>query len=127
MTTDVVEEWRPTAHPDYDVSNLGRVRSRAPQGGNMIHGKPSRPKTPRILKPGIASHGYPTVCFGRGNTISVHVLVAAAFVGPCPVGCEVRHKDDDRENPKADNLEYGTRRDNVWDMINRGRRRVRRG
>lgn len=114
-----IEEWRPTHHPAYDVSNLGRVRSRAPRGGNMRNGKPSIPEEPRILKPGLASHGYPTVSFGRLKSQLVHRLVATAFLGPCPAGQECRHKDDDRTNPCADNLEYGTRQDNVDDMMTR--------
>lgn len=104
-----IEEWRPTHHPHYDVSNLGRVRSRA-RGGL------------RVLRQGRSSSGYWSVSFGRGHgSQSIHVLVAAAFLGPCPEGQECRHKDDDRTNAKADNLEYGTRRDNVQDMMQRGR------
>lgn len=109
-----MEQWRKTDHPDYEVSNLGRVRSWAKR--HPLH----KPVTePRLLRPGIASNGYPTVCFGRGDTRSVHVLVAAAFLGPIPAGQEVRHKDDDRANPRATNLEYGTRQDNVDDMMRR--------
>jgi len=103
-----IEEWRATWHPDYDVSNLGRVKSRA--RGRV-----------KILKPGRSSSGYWSVSFGRGKSQSVHVLVAAAFLGPCPPGQECRHKDDNRENACASNLEYGTRFDNVQDMHKRGR------
>lgn len=110
-----IEEWRPTHHPDYDVSNLGRVRSRA----NVWNAPKRPPGKEKILRPGLASSGYPTVVFGRGNTQLVHRLVAAAFIGPCPEKQEVRHKDDDRTNARADNLEYGTRQDNVNDMLAR--------
>jgi hypothetical protein len=117
-----IEEWRPTHHPHYEVSDLGRVRSHAPQGGNVRNGQPTYPKVPRVLKPGRASNGYWTVSFGRGHgSQCVHVLVAAAFLGPCPAGQEVRHKDDDRQNARADNLEYGTRGQNIQDMLQRGR------
>lgn len=106
-----IEEWCPTHHPNYDVSNLGRVRSRA--RGKL-----------RILRPGIASNGYPTVSFGRQlGSQCVHVLVAHAFLGGCPSGCEVMHKDDNRANPVASNLEYGTRADNVTAMMSRNRGR----
>jgi DNA-binding CsgD family transcriptional regulator len=117
----VTEEWRPTHHPNYDVSNLGRVRSRAPRGGDMKRGGSAPTEILRLLKPGIASNGYPTVVIGRGNTHTVHTLVATAFIGPCPSGQEVRHKDDNRANPQADNLEYGTRSQNIQDSIDRGR------
>ncbi len=119
----IKEVWRPTHHPDYDVSNLGRVRSRAPQGGDVRRGNPSRPETPRILRPGKASTGYWTVAFGRGHgSQQVHRLVAAAFIGPCPSEQECRHKDDDRSNACVSNLEYGTRKQNVADMLRRNRR-----
>jgi NUMOD4 motif. len=112
VKNSLVEEWRPTHHPDYDVSNLGRVRSRA-RG------------TIQILKPGRSSSGYWSVSFGRNNSQSTHVLVAAAFIGPCPEGQEVRHKDDNRANPISSNLEYGTRKENIADMIKRGRQTYR--
>lgn len=120
------ETWKPTHNPYYDISNLGRVRSWHLNGGNTKDpNRPKRRKTPVLLRPGIASHGYPTVSFGRKEgSQCVHVLVAAAFVGPCPDGQEVRHKDDNRANPRADNLEYGTRQDNVNDMMARGRHKA---
>ena len=71
----------------------------------------------RLLKPGIASNGYPTVALGRGNTRTLHSLVADAFLGPRPPGKEVRHKDGVRTNPRLSNLEYGTRRENIYDSI----------
>jgi hypothetical protein len=113
------EVWKPTWHPWYEVSNLGRVRSWAPQGGAVKQGNPTYPKSPRMLRPGLGSHGYPSVVFGRGSTQLVHRLVAEAFIGPCPEGQECRHKDDDRTNARAENLEYGTRQDNVNDMMAR--------
>lgn len=57
---------------------------------------------------------------GRGHSRTVHSLVAAAFIGPCPQGQEVRHKDGTRTNNTADNLEYGTRTDNLRDAIRHG-------
>jgi HNH endonuclease/NUMOD4 motif-containing protein len=118
-----MEEWRSTFHPFYDVSNLGRIRSWYAQGGDYRNLRtPRRRESPKILRPGIASHGYPTISFGCGyGSQCVHVLVATAFLGPCPKGQECRHKDDNRANPKADNLEYGTRLQNVHDMHERGR------
>ena len=117
------EIWKPVVgSPAYEVSTLGRVRS-LPQRRRQM----SRWGTyywhstkGKLLKPGIASNGYPTVAIGRGNTRTVHSLVAEAFIGPYPEGCEVRHKDGDRENPKLDNLEYGSRTDNIFDAVNHG-------
>jgi len=123
-TIDEMEEWRPTHHPNYEVSNLGRVRSWAPTGGDL-RTTPVRRRTPRVLRPGLTSTGYPSVVLGRRKTHLVHRLVATAFLGACPEGQEVRHKDDDRTNARADNLEYGTRHDNVQDMMKRGRGRYK--
>lgn len=123
------EEWRPTEHPAYEVSNLGRVRSYFVPGGDTRSANKLTAclttDTPRLLQPGAASNGYPTVCLGRGKTHQVHALVAAAFLGPCPPGQEVRHKDDNRNNPVASNLEYGTRSDNIRDMMLRHPRRYK--
>ncbi len=83
---------------------------------------PTVPTQPRVLKPGRSATGYWTVSFGRVcGSQQVHALVAAAFIGPCPVGQECRHKDDDRLNARADNLEYGTRHQNIMDAVERGR------
>lgn len=103
----MMERWRPVVGFEgrYDVSNRGRVYSWV---------------TERVLRPGIASNGYPTVALGRGKTKTVHSLVAAAFIGPCPPGMEVRHRDGNRRNPRATNLEYGTRADNIRDAVKHG-------
>lgn len=112
----MTEEWRPVVGFEglYEVSSEGRVRSldrnvRGRHGMRRISGV--------LLRPGIASNDYPTVAIGRGNTRTVHSLVAAAFIGPCPIGQEVRHRDGNRRNPRADNLRYGTRGQNIADAI----------
>lgn len=78
-------------------------------------------RTHRWLRPGAGKkHGYLTVALGRGNTRHVHRLVANAFLGPTPIGMEVRHKDGDRANPHVNNLEFGTRSDNNYDAVRHG-------
>lgn len=119
------EEWRSVpGYSNYEVSNFGRVRCQ----GHLKWGGPRAGyywKPAQLLSPGIASHGYPTVHLtyeeGKARTRTVHSLVAEVFIGPCPTGQEVRHKDDNRLNPSLDNLEYGTRSQNIRDMFNRGR------
>lgn len=106
--------WRDIpGYPGYQVSNLGRVRSvdrvvKTLRGERRYRGK--------ILKPGVASHNYLTVAIGKDNSMSVHVLVALAFIGPAPFeGAEVRHLDDVRTNNFDFNLAWGSRGDNGRD------------
>lgn len=104
----MIEEWRPAVgFPNYMVSDRGRVYSHLSQ---------------KFLCPGIASNGYPTVALGRGNTRTLHSLVAETFIGPCPEGQEVRHRDGVRTNPSLENLEYGTRSENIADAYIHGTR-----
>jgi hypothetical protein len=42
----------------------------------------------------------------KGEKYFVHDLVASAFLGPCPAGFKVRHKDGNGFNNKLENLEY---------------------
>jgi hypothetical protein len=51
----------------------------------------------------------------------VHVLVAAAFIGPCPKGKEVNHKDLNKRNNWYGNLEYMTHKKNCAHAIANGR------
>lgn len=116
------EEWRPTHNSSYEVSNFGRVRSWTGPGGSKASGWRTRLEEPRILRGSKRAFGYPSVIFYpevQGH--AVHRLVARAFIGPCPPGQEVMHKDDNPLNARADNLEYGTSLQNNHDKIARGR------
>jgi len=59
--------------------------------------------------------------FGRWITISQHCLVARAFLGDRPDGFEVNHKDNNKHNNAASNLEYLSKRDNRLQMYKDGR------
>ena len=52
---------------------------------------------------------------GELRGVYLHRLVAEAFLGSAPSGCEVRHLDGDRENNDVDNLCWGTRSQNMRD------------
>jgi hypothetical protein len=102
-----MEEWRSVArHPRYEVSNFGRIR-------NAYR---------NVILHGWISDGYIRVKLGRKIQAFVHILVAEAFLGPCPTGQETRHKDGNRGNPHLTNLEYGTRADNTADAYRHGTR-----
>ena len=58
---------------------------------------------------------------GRWRTHFAHRLVARAFLGPCPDGMEVLHRDGDGSNARLSNLRYGTHADNGADMVRHGR------
>lgn len=121
---DMKEIWKPVVGYEgrYEVSNLGRVRSKTrhwqqrSRSGSYYEYR----KIGRMLKPGVSSNGYPTVTLGRRNSKTVHSLVAAAFIGPCPREQEVRHKNGVRSDPRVANLEYGTRTENIKDAIKHG-------
>lgn len=91
----------------YGVSSLGRVRRDTP----TVHGPAGR-----LLKQhSDPKHKYLFVRLADRNdirTLRVHHLVAAAFIGPRPEGLFLNHKDANRHNNAADNLEYVTKRQN---------------
>lgn len=90
----------------YDVSSHGRVRSKE------RFDKLGRKFESCILKPFIAGAGYEYVTLsvdGVRHRRTVHSLVALAFVGPRAVGMEVNHRDANKTNNAAENLEYLTR------------------
>lgn len=98
------EEWRPVPEWEgwYDVSSLGRVRRIRPC---------NRSYRGRILKARPNLQGYPMVWLsrhGQGMQTSVHRLVAAAFLGPCPNGCRTHHRDGNKQNNLIENLEWVT-------------------
>lgn len=117
-----MEKWAPIARWKgwYEVSDLGRVRSLDRTISCVVRGKTQRRLIPgKVLRPGHYAKGYPLVTFtapgGVRECHHIHKLVAAAFLGPVPVGMEVCHRDGDRANPRLKNLRYGTRVSNAQD------------
>lgn len=110
------EVWRSVEETDgyYDVSNIGRVRRAKPGRGTRVGW---------ILKGFTNKDGYlkvVTYCNGRYGYFFVHRLVASAFLGPCPPGKEVNHKDLNKQNNVPSNLEYVTHRRNVRHAADNG-------
>jgi len=106
------EIWKPIdAHPFYEVSNLGRVRSldRVVKGRGFLK---EVFQAGRILKLARCSNGYLAVNLGGGARRELaHRLVAIAFV-PGDQSLTVNHKDCARDNNVATNLEWVTMGDN---------------
>ena len=112
---NLCEVWKsiPGWEGFYEVSDWGRVRSQSRPVRNSNGG--TRTVKARMRKLVNHSAGYVQVGLqkeGVAETHLVHRLVALAFLGPCPVGTEVNHKDLNKHNNRIENLEYVTRSDN---------------
>lgn len=120
----MIEEWRGViGFPNYEVSNLGRVRSinhtvtyqRLDQySGRTI--TVTKQRKGQMLRPGTMQSGHQFVVLGRGNGFCVHSLVLEAFVGPKKEGMECCHHDDNPANNSLDNLRWDTRLANMADF-----------
>ena len=78
----------------------------------------------RELKPDITKCGYEQVTvgiLGKSYRFKVHRLVAEAFIGPCPAGLQVNHKDAVKGNNRLSNLEYVTCKQNAEHASRMGR------
>lgn len=89
-----MEKWKPIDWIDnrYSVSNLGRVQSKT--GG-----------TPKILRQWGSGRGYMKVEIA-GRCLSVHRLVAIAFVDNPNNLPQVNHKNENKSDNRAINLEW---------------------
>ena len=103
------EEWETLRrYPMYQVSKFGRV-------GNI--------KTERVLKLCVNSSGYKKVVL-NGKNEYVHRLVAETFI-PNPHNLpEVNHKDGNKWNNCADNLEWVSKSENAKHAFDLGLRSV---
>lgn len=101
----------PEEYGPYEVSRGGRVRNA---------------RTRLELKHEITRTGHHRVTLytqpGTPKRFPVHRLVARSFIGDSDM--DVLHWDDDPSNNHVSNLRYGTDKDNWWDGVRNGRRRV---
>lgn len=124
MTKRTTEErWLPIPGYEgfYEVSDLGRVRSVDRTFVNKLGRKRFWPGV--MMKTTPSSVGYPCVYLKKQGTAkmrNVHRLVMLAFVGPCPDGMEVLHRDGGKTNPALTNLHYGTKSENAYDTVRHG-------
>lgn len=110
------EEWRPTAtHGDiYEVSSLGRVRSKDRCVRHWRGGLSKR--RGKLIVPCISKSGYAHVLLhknGKRVMRHVHRLVAEAFVPKTVKGNQVNHKDLNKVNNCVSNLEWVTPKGNA--------------
>jgi hypothetical protein len=102
-----VEVWRPWRGGEYEASNLGRIR-RAVAGVRQPAG--------HVVKATLKPQGYlsfSTHACLRTQNVYVHAVVAEAFLGSRPDGCDVNHIDGNKTNNCVENLEYVTRKGNM--------------
>lgn len=110
------EIWKnvPDFEDSYEVSNLGRVRTKPHYV--RVCGGGKRLVQPRIRKLGCGTNGYLQIgCCRESKTklFLLHRLVAQVFI-PNPNNLpEVNHKDEDITNCRADNLEWCTSKYNA--------------
>jgi len=100
----IEERWRDHPDGEHVVSERGRVARLL----NVDH-----------------AHRYPRVSIGDEKRY-VHHLVGEAWYGPRPDGCLALHGDDNPDNPSADNLSWGTPKQNAADRL-RNRRATAHG
>ncbi len=108
--------WRPVeGYVDaYVVSDNGTVKSLS----RLMEFRPGRfgERKGRVLRQSLTQDGYPRLQLNYRGVFRchrVHQLVATAFLGPCPVGCEVNHKSGVKTDNSVANLEYITKRANI--------------
>ena len=101
-----MEEWKKIKGlEDYQISNMGRVRS-------LKRGKS------KILKPylsGPKRMAYKTVFLYKNGLYyrrKIHILVAEHFLSKRPYGLQVSHINENHHDNRADNLCYESIRDN---------------
>jgi len=102
--------------PIYEITRDGRVFSIISNWRGM---------GPRELSQLPDDDGYASVRLtidGKRKKLAVHRLVAAKYLPPRPSKAhEIRHLDGDRMNPHAENLAWGTRKQNAEDRERHGR------
>lgn len=113
-----MENWRSLdflGYPDYQVSDLGNVRSMKTGHGRTAEWKILKPKKMGLAGKGMNQHLGVVLCKTgeKHRYMQVHRLVAMAFLpNPNDYPC-VNHKDENPFNNRLDNLEWCTVRYNT--------------
>lgn len=114
-------EWRDILDGQYAISSFGDIVRKKYQYRNWVT------RVGKTIKRHDNGHGYMTVCLydkKKRFTKYVHRLVAEVFIGPCPKGEQVNHKDGNKANNCVGNLEYVTRAENAIHAFKTGLHKV---
>lgn len=111
---------------EYQVSNLGRIRSKDRKV--LCKGGKLRQLRGQIRKSFLNANGYPFIVLSKNNKLfgaTVHQLVAQAFIPGFIKGGELNHKDGNKANPCASNLELSNPSHNQLHAVRTGLRKKR--
>ena len=110
------DNWRTIPNfESYQIDMIGNVWSKIGKG--------------KFLKPSLDKDGYLYVVLKQHSSEwesksyirkYIHQLVLLAWIGPCPIGLECRHKDNDIINNNISNLEYSSHKVNMRDRYANG-------
>ncbi len=120
----IKENWKDIdGYSSYQVSDFGRVRT---LGGRIVVNSRSgnlRKTASRYLALCDSGHGYKCISITMDSirkSFSVHRLVAIAFIPNPENKPDVNHKDGDKSNNYASNLEWCTESENILHSVNMG-------
>lgn len=127
------EIWKPVLRYEtrYEISNYGRVRSLARTINGILNGKPTKKfYEGRLRVSPKKRNGYLGIVLDEKNFFIHHRLVAEVHIlngEHIPCGMVINHKDFDRGNNHADNLEVVTYSENSQHALKNGRMNFVRG
>ena len=110
MSTQEIWKDIPGYEGLYQVSNLGRIKSFRIWTGTMYVNKE------HILIPQLGKRGYYCIGLsknGKSKTTAIHRVVAKAFIPNAKNYKFVNHKDENKLNNNANNLEWCTKQYNT--------------
>jgi len=88
-------------------------------------------KQTKMLKPAKSKDGYMKTMIvsdtGKNHTVTVHKMVALAYLGERPEGYEINHIDGNKQNNSPSNLEYITHSANCKHSFDIGLQKPKRG
>lgn len=116
-----MKTWKPIKNYKgfYAVSSDGEVKSVKKEVPYGQKGHSKKTLKEKIMKPYLSRNGYLllTLCKNGGKErVALHRLVAQAFLGD-PADNQVNHKNGDKQDNRAENLEYVTPQENTLHSI----------